>query len=333
VVVDEAYADFAGANLLEVAQSKSSSYGIIVTRSLSKSYCLAGIRFGFAVTCPQIARELVKVKDSYNLRGAQAAADPDPLHVLCGIRRRPPRLGGYRRRHRPVAGGASFDPLTDRDKGSTVSEEFCSVNDTPAGPPAADRPRSACVERKTGETAVRLALNLDGTGKAEIATGVGFFDHMLTLLSRHSLIDLAVHATGDLHVDAHHTVEDVGICLGRALAQALGDKAGVRRYGDASVPMDETLVTAAVDLSGRPLCVWKAEVPRELLGTFNAELAEEFWRAVASSAALTLHVVLHHGRNVHHIVEGIFKACARALRAAVEPDPRGGGVPSTKGVL
>ena len=203
------------------------------------------------------------------------------------------------------------------------------MNDVPTGP----RVRSASVDRRTGETSVRLTLNLDGTGKAEVATGVGFFDHMLTLLARHGLIDLSVAATGDLHVDAHHTVEDVGICLGRALAQALGDKAGVRRYGDATVPMDETLVTAAVDLSGRPFCVWKAEVPRETLGTFNAELAEEFWRAVSVNAALTLHVVLHHGRNAHHVVEGIFKACARALRAAAEADPRGGGIPSTKGVL
>ena len=156
---------------------------------------------------------------------------------------------------------------------------------------------------------------------------------MLTLLARHGLFDLEVQATGDLHVDAHHTVEDVGICLGRALTAALGDKAGVRRYGDATVPMDETLVTAAVDLSGRPFLVWKADVPRETLGTFNAELAEEFWRPTAVNAAMTLHVVLHHGRNTHHIVEGIFKACARALRSAVEMDPRNCGIPSTKGVL
>ncbi len=135
---------------------------------------------------------------------------------------------------------------------------------------------------------------------------------MLTLLARHSLIDLTVKAQGDLHVDAHHTVEDVGICYGQALAQALGDKAGIRRYGDATVPMDETLVTAAVDLSGRPFCVWKAEVPPEMLGTFNAQLAEEFWRAVSSSGCSTLHVVCHHGRNTHHIIEGIFKATARA---------------------
>jgi imidazoleglycerol-phosphate dehydratase len=193
--------------------------------------------------------------------------------------------------------------------------------------------RTAHIERETGETQIDLTVNLDGTGQATIVTGVGFFDHMLTLLTRHSLIDLTVHARGDLHVDAHHTVEDVGICYGRALAQALGDKAGIRRYGDATVPMDETLVTAAVDLCGRPFCVWRAEVPLETLGTFNAALAEEFWRAVASSGALALHVVCHHGRNTHHIIEGIFKAAARALRQAVELDPRMSGVPSTKGVL
>lgn len=194
-------------------------------------------------------------------------------------------------------------------------------------------PRTATIHRETGETAIDLTLNLDGTGRATVSTGVGFLDHMLTLLTRHSLIDLTVQARGDLHVDAHHTVEDVGICYGRALAEALGDKAGIRRYGSATLPMDETLVTAAVDLSGRPCCVWKAEVPTEMLGTFNAPLAEEFWRAVSSSGAFALHVVCHHGRNTHHIVEGIFKATARALREAVEPDPRSPGIPSTKGVL
>lgn len=194
-------------------------------------------------------------------------------------------------------------------------------------------PRSATIQRATAETRIELTLDLDGTGQATIQTGVGFFDHMLTLLARHSLIDLRVHADGDLHVEAHHTVEDVGICLGQALKQALGDKAGVRRYGDACVPMDEALVTAAIDLSGRPFCVWKADVPLETLGTFSSQLGEEFWRAVSSAGALTYHVVVHHGRNTHHILEGIFKASARALRAAVEPDPRGGGVPSTKGVL
>jgi imidazoleglycerol-phosphate dehydratase len=194
-------------------------------------------------------------------------------------------------------------------------------------------PRTARIQRETAETRIDLSLDLDGSGHARLQTGVGFFDHMLELLSRHSLIDLSVEARGDLHVDPHHTVEDVGICFGKALAQALGDKSGIRRYGSATLPMDEVLVTSAVDLSGRPFCVWRADLPPEILGTFNAPLAEEFWRAVASSGAFNLHVVCHHGRNSHHIVEGIFKATARALRQAVEPDPRSPGVPSTKGVL
>ncbi len=194
-------------------------------------------------------------------------------------------------------------------------------------------PRTAQIHRGTTETKIDLAINLDGTGVSDLSTGVGFFDHMLTLLSKHSLIDLTVKAAGDLHVDAHHTVEDVGICFGKALAQALGDKAGIRRYGSITLPMDEVLVTAAVDLSGRPFCVWRVELPPESLGTFNAPLAEEFWRAVSSSGAFNLHVVCHHGKNTHHVIEGVFKACARALREAVEFDPRGSGVPSTKGSL
>src|SRR5881227_3610490 len=165
--------------------------------------------------------------------------------------------------------------------------------------------RTARIHRETAETVIDLELNLDGGGRSQVESGVGFLDHMLTLLSKHGLIDLTVKAAGDLHVDPHHTVEDVGICFGKALAQALGDKAGVRRYGSATVPMDEVLVTAAIDLSGRPLCVWQADVPRETLGTFNAPLAEEFWRAVAGSGLLTLHVNCHYGRNTHHIVEGI----------------------------
>jgi imidazoleglycerol-phosphate dehydratase len=193
--------------------------------------------------------------------------------------------------------------------------------------------RISRIQRETAETRITLTLNLDGSGQAELRTGVGFFDHMLTLLARHSLCDLSVNAVGDLHVDPHHTVEDVGICLGQALVQALGNKAGIRRYGHAIAPMDEVLVTAAVDLGGRPHFHWQAEVPSELLGTFNAPLAEEFWRAVSNAGLLNLHVLCHHGRNTHHIVEGIFKATARALRAAVEMDPRMLGVPSTKGVL
>jgi imidazoleglycerol-phosphate dehydratase len=194
-------------------------------------------------------------------------------------------------------------------------------------------PRTAHVRRETAETTIEFDLTLDGTGRTEVSTGVGFFDHMLTHLGKHGLFDLKVVAKGDLHIDAHHTVEDVGICFGKALVQALGDKAGIRRYGDATVPMDETLVTAAADLSGRPFLVWNADVPNELLGTFSSQLAEEFWRAVSSAGLMNLHVVLHHGRNTHHIIEGVFKAVARALRQAVEPDPRAAGVPSTKGVL
>jgi imidazoleglycerol-phosphate dehydratase len=193
--------------------------------------------------------------------------------------------------------------------------------------------RTAIIRRETKETQIELRLDLDGTGRADLATGVGFFDHMLTHLARHGLFDLTVAAKGDLHIDAHHTVEDVGICFGKALVQALGDKAGIFRYGSATVPMDETLVTAAVDLSGRPFLVWKADVANETLGTFHSSLAEEFWRAVSSAGLLNLHVVLHHGRNTHHVIEAVFKATARALREATEPDPRGAGVPSTKGVL
>jgi imidazoleglycerol-phosphate dehydratase len=194
-------------------------------------------------------------------------------------------------------------------------------------------PRTAELRRETGETRISLTLRLDGTGVSSIRTGVGFFDHMLTLLAKHSLIDLTVEADGDLHVDSHHTVEDVGITLGKALVIALGDKAGIRRYGHFTLPMDETLVTVAVDLSGRAFCVWNVDVPPETLGNFSAPLAEEFWRAAAGSGLMNFHAVCHHGKNTHHILEAVFKAAARALRQAVELDPRSPGIPSTKGVL
>jgi imidazoleglycerol-phosphate dehydratase len=194
-------------------------------------------------------------------------------------------------------------------------------------------PRTANIKRETKETQIELRLDLDGSGRADLTTGVGFFDHMLTHLARHGMFDLTVKAQGDLHIDAHHTVEDVGICFGKALVQALGDKSGIRRYGHAIVPMDETLVTSAVDLSGRPFLVWKANIPNETLGTFHSSLAREFWQAVASAGLLNLHVLLHHGDNTHHMIETIFKATAQALRAAVEMDARASGVPSTKGVL
>ncbi|MGD0655832.1 MAG: imidazoleglycerol-phosphate dehydratase HisB [Thermoguttaceae bacterium] len=193
--------------------------------------------------------------------------------------------------------------------------------------------RSASVHRKTVETDIELELNLDGGGRAEIATGVGFFDHMLTLLGKHAAMDLTVRARGDLHVDQHHTVEDVGICLGQAVREALGDKAGIRRYGHFTLPMEETLVTAAVDLGGRAFLVFKAEFPSHRIGEFESELVAEFWQAFAANALCNLHIVVHHGRNSHHIAEAIFKAVARALRNAIEEDPRVRGVPSTKGKL
>lgn len=193
--------------------------------------------------------------------------------------------------------------------------------------------RTARIQRETKETQIQLELNLDGSGRAEIQTGVGFFDHMLELLTRHAAIDLSVTARGDLHVDQHHTVEDVGICFGQALRQALGDKAGIRRYGHFTLPMEETLVTSALDLSGRYFLVFQAAFPSPKIGAFDSELVEDFWQAAAANALCNLHVLLHHGRNSHHISEAIFKATARALRMAVETDSRMTGVPSTKGTL
>lgn len=194
-------------------------------------------------------------------------------------------------------------------------------------------PRTASIARKTAETDIQLSLNLDGTGASQVSTGVGFFDHMLTLFAKHSLIDLNVEAKGDLHIDAHHTVEDVGICLGKAIAQAIGDKAGLTRYGSMTLPMEETLVTSALDLSGRVKFIYKVVIPAEKVGEFDTELVEEFWQAVASNVPMNLHLVLHHGTNSHHIAEGLFKATARALRHAVTIDPRQTGVPSSKGTL
>ncbi len=194
-------------------------------------------------------------------------------------------------------------------------------------------PRTAKIERNTAETQIVLSLNLDGTGIAKVATGVGFLDHMLTLFAKHGQFDLEVAANGDLHIDSHHTTEDVGICLGKALAQAVGDKAGLTRYGSMTLPMEETLVTSALDLSGRMKFIYKVEFPTEKIGVFDTELVEEFWQAVAANALMNLHLVLHHGTNSHHIAEGLFKATARALRQATTIDPRQSGVPSSKGTL
>jgi imidazoleglycerol-phosphate dehydratase len=192
--------------------------------------------------------------------------------------------------------------------------------------------RTAEIDRKTKETEVHLRLDLEG-GESQIATGVGFLDHMLDLLSRHGRLGLQLEASGDLETGAHHTTEDIGICLGQALDKALGDRAGIRRYGSALVPMDESLAECAIDISGRPLTVFEAELPEVTIAGFDAELTEEFFRAVASNAKLTLHLRVRSGSNAHHMIEAAFKAFARALREAVSIDPDEGGVPSTKGTL
>ena len=192
--------------------------------------------------------------------------------------------------------------------------------------------RTANRERSTAETQIRLGLDLDD-GESRAETGVGFLDHMLDLLARHGRLGLTVEASGDLETGAHHTVEDVGIVLGQALDEALGDRAGIRRYGSALVPMDESLAECAIDISGRPLCVFEADLPATSIAGFDSELTEEFFRAVANSAKLTLHVTVRRGTNAHHMIEACFKAFARALRVAVSVDPDESGVPSTKGTL
>ena len=193
--------------------------------------------------------------------------------------------------------------------------------------------RTATISRKTKETQIRLELNLDGAGRAEAHTGVGFFDHMLDLLARHSLIDLNIDAKGDLEVDAHHTVEDVGIVLGQAIEKSLADKRGIFRYGWAIVPMDESLAQVAIDLSGRPAFVFHVKFKGPLIGEFPVELVEEFFKALATNAKMNLHITVPYGTNNHHISEAIFKATAKALRQAVSHDPRNADVPSTKGSL
>lgn len=193
--------------------------------------------------------------------------------------------------------------------------------------------RRAEIERKTAETQISIKLNLDGEGTCDIATGIGFLDHMLTLLAKHSFMDLTVKAKGDLEVDSHHTVEDIGIVLGEALREALGDKAGIHRYGNCFIPMDETLVQVCLDFSGRPFLVFGAEIPKILLGNYDTEMTEEFFRAVAMHCGLTLHIRVLYGSNVHHIIEAIFKAFARAVAEATAVDPRVKGVMSSKGVL
>ena len=194
--------------------------------------------------------------------------------------------------------------------------------------------RTATIARRTSETKIDVTLDLDGTGAYQIATGIGFLDHMIEQLSRHSLIDMAVKVDGDLHIDQHHTTEDSALAIGEALAEALGDKRGIRRYGDALSPMDETLTRVAIDISGRPWLVWKTEFTQKKLGEMDTELFEHWFHSFAQAAGLTLHVETLYGKNNHHVIESAFKGLARALRAAVEIDPRkADAIPSTKGTL
>jgi imidazoleglycerol-phosphate dehydratase len=193
--------------------------------------------------------------------------------------------------------------------------------------------RTASVHRVTGETDIQLSVNVDGSGQGQRNSGVGFLDHMLDLLAKHALIDLDVHAKGDLHVDDHHTTEDIGIALGQALHEALGDRAGIRRYGHFTLPMDECLVTSAVDLGGRYAFEYHAPIKADKIGSFDSELVEHFWQSFAANSHSNVHVVLHHGRNSHHIAECVFKSLARSIRMAAESDPRSDAIPSTKGVL
>ncbi|MGX5667331.1 imidazoleglycerol-phosphate dehydratase HisB [Rhizobium daejeonense] len=195
-------------------------------------------------------------------------------------------------------------------------------------------PRTGSISRKTNETSVSVSVNLDGTGKAKISTGVGFFDHMLDQLSRHSLIDMDIEVKGDLHIDDHHTVEDTGIAIGQAISKALGERRGITRYASIDLAMDETMTKAAIDVSGRPFLVWNVSFSAPKIGTFDTELVREFFQALAQNAGITLHVLNHYGANNHHIAETCFKAVARAMRTAVEIDPRQASrVPSTKGTL
>ena len=194
--------------------------------------------------------------------------------------------------------------------------------------------RNVSLDRKTAETSISVTIDLDGTGLYDNQTGVGFFDHMLDQLARHALIDLKIRAEGDLHIDDHHTVEDVGLALGKALAQAVGDKRGIRRYGDCLLPMDDALVRAALDLSGRPYLVWKVDFTSSKIGSFDTELVREFFNAFAMQSGMTLHVERLDGFNAHHVAEAAFKSVARALRVALETDPRkSDAIPSTKGTL
>ncbi len=372
VVVDEAYGQFSPFSALDLRGPAHP--GLVVTRTFSKTWALAGARLGYLVADPAVVAACEAVVLPYHLSVQTQLAGqlalrhaPEMVERVARIAEQRGRvaaaLAGLRvdtwpsdanfilfrpraRRRRGVAvpaGSLGADPQL-RGLGRLARLPACQHRDArgersvparPGGEPVTTRTRSASKERVTKETKIDATLVLEGTGRTEVATGLPFFDHMVEQLGRHAGFDLTVHATGDLHVDAHHTVEDVGIVLGGCLAEALGDKAGIRRFASILLPLDEALVEVALDLSGRPFLAYKVEFAPDTpgLGTppFDPQLAEEFWRAFATAANITLHVRRLEGKNTHHVLEASFKGVARCLRDAVRVE--GGGVPSTKGSL
>ena len=359
VLVDEAYIEFADPGST-VEDMLGEYQNLAVLHTFSKAFALAGARVGYVLASPAVVAALAAVRQPYSVSPAgHPGHTPGPQSPLqhAGW----PRAAGRARVAQP--GKLPLRPRAARPRGvvpparrALHTGEGLLVHARPRGLPAhhrgqarGERPcgrgthvhpeggmtmaRVASVSRQTAETSIEVTVNLDGTGTSDISTGVGFFDHMLTALSRHSLVDLTVHVKGDTWVDDHHTVEDTGIVLGQALRQALGDKRGIRRFGDALVPLDESLVMAAVDISGRGELYWDVPIGPQKVGTFDTGLGHEFFCGLARDAGMTVHLREVAGENAHHILEATFKSFARALRAAVEPDPRVEGIPSTKGAL
>jgi histidinol-phosphate aminotransferase len=349
VVVDEAYAEFAREGTPSALTLLPEYPRLIVTRTMSKAFAMAGTRLGYLAAHPAVIDALLLVRLPYHLStltqvaaqrarrdgrvaARQGAAGRRLRRQLRAVRHVPrPAQGvagaaGARRAH-PRGGPAGMAACLDRHERGDGG-----VPRRPGGGPVS---RVGRVERATKETSVLVEVDLDGTGRVEVATGVGFFDHMLAQLGKHGLFDLTVKTEGDLHIDAHHTIEDTALALGAAFREALGDKSGIRRFGNASCPLDESLAEVTVDLSGRPYLVhFEPEGLAPMIGPdYDTTMTRHILESLVAQAAICLHVRVPYGRNAHHVVEAQFKALARALRAACEPDPRATGVPSTKGVL
>ena len=368
VVVDEAYAEFAREGTPSALTLLPRYPHLVVTRTMSKAFAMAGARIGYLAAAPEVVEKLLLVRLPYHLSAvtqavarAALALAAEPLATVTNLRaERDGLVAWLRQRGLAVADSdANFVLFGEFDSRRAVWQGLLDrgVLVREVGPPrwlrvtvgtpaemAAFRAaldevlsfmnRVARVERLTHETQIMVELDLDGIGVVEVGTGVPFFDHMLAQLGKHGCLDLTVRAKGDVEIDAHHTVEDTAITLGQALKEALGDKSGISRFGHALIPLDETLVQAAVDLSGRPYVVHhEPDGMAPLIGSYDTTLTRHIFESLAFAAGICLHVRVIEGRNPHHIVEAQFKAVARALRAAAAPDPRAGGIPSTKGVL